>query len=85
MAIDPDFLASLICPDTREPLSQADAGLVDKVNQAIAGGLKNAGGAAVEKPLDGGLLRADGKLLYPIWNDIPNLLIDEGIPLDGLG
>ncbi len=85
MALDPDFLAALICPDSREPLAEADAGLVDKVNRAIADGLKNKGGEAVEKPLDGGLLRADGKVLYPIWNEIPNLLVDEGIAVDELG
>jgi len=85
MAIDPDFLASLICPESREPLSVADDGLVARVNKAVAGGLKNQGGEAVEKPLDGGLVRADGKVLYPIWDAIPNLLVDEGIALDALG
>ena len=85
MAIDPDFLSSLICPETREPLSVADDALIAKVNGALEGGLKNKGGEPVQAPLDGGLLRADGKVLYPIWKEIPNLLIAEGIPLDGIG
>lgn len=85
MALDQDFLDSLICPESREPLSLADEGLLLKVNAAVVGGLKNKGGEAVPKALDGGLLRADGKVLYPIWNDIPNLLVDEGIAVDALG
>ena len=31
--------------------------------------------------LEGGLLRADGKVVYPIRNGIPVMLIDEAIPL----
>jgi uncharacterized protein YbaR (Trm112 family) len=30
----------------------------------------------------GGLVRADNKILYPIREDIPVMLIDEGIPLE---
>lgn len=85
MAIDPDFLASLICPENHEPLSVADEGLVGRVNKAIGSGLKDKGGEAVQGPIDGGLVRADGKVLYPIRNEIPNLLVDAGIGLDDLG
>lgn len=85
MALDPDFLASLICPETREPLSVAEPALIEKVNAAVKGGLENKGGEPVKTPLDGGLLRADGKVLYPIWSEIPNLLIAEGILVGDLG
>jgi uncharacterized protein len=36
----------------------------------------------VTEPLDGGLVRADQKILYPIRENIPVMLIDEGIPLE---
>ena len=36
------------------------------------------------EPLDGGLIRADRKMLYPIREDIPVMLIEEGIPLEGM-
>lgn len=86
MALDPDFLASLVCPDNREPLKLADPGLVDRVNGAIKGGrLQNRAGQAVSTPLEAGLVRADGAVLYPIWDDIPNLLVDEGIEVEKLG
>jgi uncharacterized protein YbaR (Trm112 family) len=41
----------------------------------------NVGGSAVTEPIDGGLVRADEAILYPIRDRIPILLIDEGIPL----
>jgi uncharacterized protein len=46
--------------------------------------LKNKAGQSVKEPLDGGLLRADKKILYPIREDIPVMLIEEGIPVEGL-
>lgn len=85
MALDPEFVSSLLCPESREPLALADDGLVAKVNGRVKDGLKNRGGEAVERPLDAGLLRADGKVLYPIWDDIPTLLVDEAIEVEGLG
>jgi uncharacterized protein YbaR (Trm112 family) len=32
--------------------------------------------------VDGGLVREDGRILYPIRQRIPVLLVDEGIALD---
>jgi len=46
--------------------------------------LKNRGGQTLSKQLDGALLRADGRIAYPIVDEIPVLLIDEGIPLDNI-
>ena len=33
------------------------------------------------EPFDGGRIREDGKILFPIRQDIPVMLIDQGIPL----
>lgn len=76
------LLKMLVCPETHLPLVQADAELMTKVNQAIAGGqLKNRGGQAVRGPLEGGLVRQDRAVLYPIMDGIPVMLVDEGILL----
>ncbi|HID77313.1 MAG TPA: Trm112 family protein [Planctomycetaceae bacterium] len=84
--IDPKLLEILVCPENRTPLREASQELVEKVNQAIAAGkARNRTGQTLEKPIDGGLVREDGKVLYPVMDDIPVLLIDEGIPLDELG
>ena len=80
--IDPELLEILACPDTHQPLAMADEALVASLNGAIeGGGLKNVGGGSVEGPLDGGLVREDGAIVYPIRDRIPVLLVDEGISL----
>lgn len=85
MTIDQKVLEVLLCPATRRPLRLADADLVARVNRAIAArSLRNAAGELLTSPLDGGLLRDDGAVLYPILDDIPCLLADEGIPLTQL-
>ena len=83
--ISKTLLDLLQCPDDRTPLTEAPRSLIDRVNAAIASGrLKNRGGQPVERPLDAGLLRSDGRMLYPVFNGIPNMLVDEAIPLDQL-
>ena len=83
--IDKDLLAILCCPDTKQDVSLADGALIAKLNEAVSRGqLKNKASKPVAEPLDGGLIRSDRKILYPIREDIPVMLIEEGIPLDGM-
>jgi uncharacterized protein YbaR (Trm112 family) len=80
--IDKDLLSILICPESHQPLREATAGDLAPVNQRIgAGGLTNVGGKPVTQALEAGLVREDGKRIYPIRDGIPVLLIDEGIDL----
>lgn len=86
MAIATDLLELLRCPDARTPLREADGELVARLNAAIqAGTLRNKAGEPVKEPLHGGLVREDGAILYPVRDDIPVMLVDEGIPLAQLG
>lgn len=81
--IDKQLLEILVCPENQTPLSLADEGLLARLNQAIAAGqIENRGGQAVQERLQGGLVRQDKTLLYPIIDEIPVLLVDEAIPLD---
>lgn len=83
--ISSDLLNILVCPDDHSPLSVASTELVARLNAAIsAGQVKNRGGELVKTVLDGGLIRADETLLYPVVDDIPMMLVDEAIPLDQL-
>ena len=79
--LSPEFLEILRCPDDHSRLTAADGGLLSRLNESVAAGQngKNRGGRPVEKRLDGALLCADGKVAYPIIDQIPILLVDEGI------
>jgi uncharacterized protein len=85
VTIDKDLLAILCCPETKQDVNLANEALIDQLNNRIGTGeLKNKAGQIVTERLDGGLVRADKKILYPIREDIPVMLIEEGIPIDGL-
>jgi len=80
--ISPSLLEIIVCPETKQDLKLADSQIVNELNERIAVGmLKNRAGEKIFETMDGGLLREDGKILYPIRQDIPILLIDEGISL----
>lgn len=64
MALDPELLSLLRCPETRQPLAPAPAELLARHG------------------LEAGLVREDGKLLFPIRGGIPILLLDEAIQVD---
>jgi len=78
--IDKDLLKILACPETHQPLTEAGADVLETVNGRIAAGKAvNKGGAEVTDALSEGLVREDGKVVYPIRDGIPVLLVDEGI------
>lgn len=67
--MDDALLEILCCPVTRQTLRIADrASLIDASAKAA-------------RPIAEGLIREDGRMLYPISNSIPLLIPEEGIPL----
>lgn len=83
--MDKELLDMLCCPETKQDVALADPALIASLNREVeAGRLKNRGGEIVKEKLDSGLIRADRKILYPVREDIPIMLIDEAISLDGL-
>jgi len=81
--IDPRLLEILVCPDTHQPVSEADESLVERVNASItAGSAHCVGGKPTTESIDGGLVRKDGRVLYPIRDEIPIMLVDQAIELD---
>jgi uncharacterized protein YbaR (Trm112 family) len=83
MSISPELLEILVCPETKQPLTVASETLVSQLNERIAqGSLTNRTGATITEAIDSGLLREDGRYLYPVRDDIPIMLIDEAIAID---
>jgi len=80
----PDWLLEiLVCPERKDlSLKLVGQSALERLNQRIVnGGVKNRAGKKVEKVIEEGLLREDGKVLYPIRDGIHVLLIEEGIEL----
>jgi uncharacterized protein YbaR (Trm112 family) len=56
--------------------------LIDRLAQEFAAGrLRTRGGEAPREPISAGLLREDGRVLYPIDRDIPVMLIEESFEI----
>ena len=80
--INKELLSILCCPETKQSVVLAGSDTVQKINGDIqAGTAVSRHGAKVVDAIDGGLVREDGKFLYPIREDIPIMLIDQAIPL----
>jgi uncharacterized protein len=80
--VDKELLEILVCPDDLTPVRVAAAHELAALNERIRGGdVKTRGGQPVTSEVKEGLIRADGKYLYVVDNDIPVMLIDEAIPL----
>lgn len=70
----------LRCPETRQELKLAEPATVEEMNARIKQGqLRNRAGQVVNEPLEAGLIRADGKWLYPVRKGLPVMLIDEAL------
>jgi uncharacterized protein YbaR (Trm112 family) len=82
MSVSEELLEILVCPETKQPVALASEELLSKLAQEIeAGKLRNRGGDKVTKPITEGLVREDGKILYPVDDGIPVMLIEESIEL----
>ena len=77
-----ELLEILACPEDKTPVHLAGQSEIDALNGRIrAGEVENRAGDVVSKEVSGGLIREDGKFLYPVRDDIPIMLIDESISL----
>lgn len=77
-----ELLKILCCPETKLGLTEMSFEEVEKINQNIASGkVMNVAGIPVEEPVEGVLLRSDKKIAYLIRQEIPVMLVDEGIVL----
>jgi uncharacterized protein YbaR (Trm112 family) len=81
-SVSPDLVEILVCPESRQPVRLATPEELEAVNQRIRSGeLRNRGGNRVPKELGEALVREDTKVLYPVDDGIPVMLIEESIEL----
>lgn len=80
MPVDGKLLEILCCPVSKTPLTVLGLQKLDKLNTAInSGDALFVGGEKVTDPLSEGLITEDGKVIYPVQDDIPILLEEKGI------
>jgi uncharacterized protein YbaR (Trm112 family) len=80
--MDTELLSILCCPETQQPLQPAPAELIESLNERIRqGNIRNRSGTAINERCEAGLLRQDGKAIYPVRGGLPILLVAEAIPL----
>jgi len=73
----------LCCPDDKSALSLITSTELEQINAKILKeGLRTRDGRPVKELIEAGLLRADGKYLYPIRDSTPVMLIEEAISMD---
>lgn len=81
--VSKELLDILCCPETKQDVEYTEGDIIKKINEEIKkGNVINRGGESVKEPIDAGLLREDNQFIYPIREDIPIMLIDEGIPFE---
>jgi len=83
--IHPQLLSILRCPTTHSHLQIADEAVIESVNAAIAAGkMQSRVMETLTRRLDSGLVNADGSLLLPVYQNIPDMNPDDAIALDQL-
>ncbi len=82
MSVSEELLEILVCPETKQPIALASQEVLSNLARDIeAGKVRNRGGEKVTEPITEGLVREDGKILYPVDDGIPVMLIEESIEL----
>jgi len=80
MPVDGKLLELLCCPVSKTPLKVLNTEKLDQLNTAIVKGeVLFVGGEKVETPLQEALVTEDHKVIYPVQDDIPVLLEENGI------
>jgi uncharacterized protein YbaR (Trm112 family) len=81
-SVSPELLEILVCPENKQPVALASPQVLESVNAKIrAGTLRNRGGQLVGQELREALVREDGRVLYPVDDGIPVMLVEESIEL----
>ncbi len=85
MALEQFLLDIIACPETHQPLQVLDDATLGRLNAAVdKEKLKDRSGRVVSPRISAALVRSDGQVAYPVWDDVPRLLTEAAIELDQL-
>jgi uncharacterized protein YbaR (Trm112 family) len=80
VSFDRRLLDIVCCPVTYAPLQMTPEATLLRLNARIADGkLRHSDDTPVTEPIEQALMTADGRLAYPIRDDIPLLIEDRAI------
>ncbi len=80
MPIDGKLLEILCCPVSKTPLTRLTASRLKKLNAGISeGSVLTITGDTVGQTLREALITEDSKVIYPVIDEIPILLEEQGI------
>ena len=80
MAVDGKLLEILCCPVSKVALNRLEHSRLEKLNRAITSGeVESVRGEMIATPLKEALITEDGRVIYPVVDDIPLLLEEKGI------
>jgi len=80
MTVDGKLLEILCCPVSKVALNRLEHSRLEKLNRAITSGeVESVRGEMVSAPLKEALITEDGRVIYPVVDDIPLLLEEKGI------
>ena len=80
MAVDGKLLEILCCPVSKVALNRLEHPRLEKLNKAIiAGAVQTVRGGEVSTALKEALITEDGRVIYPVVDNIPLLLEEKGI------
>lgn len=79
MPINAELLKILVCPENKSRVRPLGIEELSELNKRIESGkIRSRSGVVINKPIEGALIREDGKVVYPIRESIPIMLIEEG-------
>jgi len=76
--LSPEVLELMRCPETMQKLALASEETLERIRDV---GVPVKVGSQFSGPLEAGLIREDGKVLYPICDGIPLVMVEEAIPV----
>ena len=84
MALAAHLLEILCCPESHQSVREISSDELSAVNAAIRSrAIRTIAGEIVHEQVSGALVREDGKVLYPIREGIPILLVNEAFGVEG--